>query len=181
MAQNSAAQASTAPTIAILPILNTSGEKWEDLKRKQADKMYAYSVRSFEQKGFKVVPQAAVLEAIKANDVDLSDEENLKRATFFQVAKAVSADFVYVAQITNTEQKEQKRDLYEDREGRTDVKVWFLDVKAEKPILSAKTFIGRSGGMRITLRPSDRQIQAAENAVRDSLNEAWKSWPKVGG
>ena len=75
----------------------------------------------------------------------------------------------------NSEQKQQDRDLYTDREGRTDVKAWFLDVKEEKAVFSGKMFIGRSGGMRITLRPSDRQVQAAENAVSESLKEVWKA------
>lgn len=167
-------QAQPAPTVAFIPGLNLSGEKNKDLVQRQADKVSKFLSREFSKKGYQVVPEASVLEAIKALKIDLTDEEEYRKANFFAIAKEVKADYIYVPVIVNSEQKQQDRDLYTDREGRTDVKAWFLDVKEEKAVFSGKLFVGRSGGLRIILRPSDRQVQAAENAVSESLKEAWK-------
>jgi hypothetical protein len=162
------------PTVAIVPTVNVSGEKWEDFRRRQATKIDAYLEKEFKAKGFKVIDPLFVQNAVEKLKIDFSDDETPKRSALFQLGKELGADYTYLPILQNTEQKQQDRDLYTDREGRTDVKIWFLNVREEKPILNAKTFIGRSGGLRFTFRPSDRQIQAAENAVRDSLNEAWK-------
>lgn len=167
-------QEKPAPSIALISGLNLSGEKNKDLMKRQSDKVNGFLTKEFTKRGYRVVPEATVNEAIKTLKIDLSDEEEYKRATFYSIAKAVSADYIYVPVIVNSEQKQQDRDLYTDREGRTDVKIWFLDAKEEKSILSAKVFIGRSGGLRFNFRPSDRQVQAAENAVSESLKEAWK-------
>ncbi|MEI7578261.1 MAG: hypothetical protein WCK51_15340 [Armatimonadota bacterium] len=168
-------QVGATTTIAFIPGLNLSGEKNKDLMQRQSEKVAKFLSREFTKKGYQVVPEASVLEAIKALKIDLTDEEEYRKANFFALAKEVKADYIYVPVIVNSEQKQQDRDLYTDREGRTDVKAWFLDVKEEKAVFSGKLFIGRSGGLRITLRPSDRQVQAAENAVSESLKEAWKA------
>ena len=165
----------SAPTVAFIPGLNLSGEKNKDLVKRQSEKVSGFLSREFSKKGYNIVPEAAVLEAVKSLKIDLTDEEEYRKVNFFAIAKAVKADYIYVPVIMNSEQKQQDRDLYTDREGRTDVKAWFLDVKEEKAVFSGKMFIGRSGGMRITLRPSDRQVQAAENAVSESLKEVWKA------
>ena len=171
----SQSQAAAAPTVAFIPGLNLSGEKNKDLMQRQSEKVSKFLTREFSKKGYNVVSEAAVMEAIKSLNIDLTDEEEYRKANFFAIAKEVKADYIYVPVIVNSEQKQQDRDLYTDREGRTDVKAWFLDVKEEKAVFSGKIFIGRSGGLRLTLRPSDRQVQAAENAVSESLKEAWKA------
>jgi 2-keto-3-deoxy-galactonokinase len=170
-----AQQKPATPTIAFIPGLNLSGEKNKDLMRRQAEKVSNFLTKEFTKRGYSVIPEATVNEAIKTLKIDLTDEEEYRKANFFTIAKALSADYIYVPLIVNSEQKQQDRDLYTDREGRTDVKTWFLDVKEEKAIISAKLFIGRSGGLRFNLRPSDRQVQAAENAVSESLKEVWKA------
>lgn len=171
----SQSQTVAAPTVAFIPGLNLSGEKNKDLMQRQSEKVSKFLTREFSKKGYNVVSEATVMEAIKSLKIDLTDEEEYRKANFFAIAKQVKADYIYVPVIVNSEQKQQDRDLYTDREGRTDVKAWFLDVKEEKAVFSGKMFIGRSGGMRITLRPSDRQVQAAENAVSESLKEVWKA------
>lgn len=165
------------PRVVLIPTMNESGEKWEDLKKKQNDKVDSFLREEFTRRGFEVVVKDDVTSAIKKLNIDFTDDEQLKRATMFSLGKELNADYFYIPVIVSTEQATQKRDLYDDKEGRTSVKAWFLDVKNEKPIFSAKTFNGRSGGNRITLRPSDRQIQAAANAVRDSLADFFKGFP----
>lgn len=171
----SQAQSQNLPTVAFIPGLNLSGEKNKDLMARQSEKVSAFLTREFSKRKYQVVAESTVLVAIKNLKIDLTDEEEYRKANFFAIAKEVKADYFYVPVIVNSEQKQQDRNLYTDTEGRTDVKTWFLDVKEEKAVFSGKLFVGRSGGMRIVLRPSDRQVQAAENAVSESLKEVWKS------
>lgn len=167
------------PRVVIVPIQNQSGEKWDELRGKQVVKATEYLNEQFSKRGFQVVSPTEVKDATDALKIDFTDEEQQKRATLFELGKKLGADYILFGIITHTEQKQFERALYKDIEGRTDAKVWFLNVKDEKPILSAKTFTGRSGGNRITLRPSDRQIQAAANAFRDALKEFFKDKPEV--
>ncbi|MDX2066346.1 MAG: hypothetical protein SFX74_11430 [Fimbriimonadaceae bacterium] len=166
------------PRIVLVPTHNLSGERWADLRRKQSNKIDQYLVTEFGKRKVEIVPRTEVEEAIKRLEIDFSDEEQLTRATMFRLGRELRATYLFLPVILATEQNFQDRDLYTDREGRTDVKVWFLDVANERPLVSARTFVGRSGGMRITLKPSDRQIQAAANAVRDSLAEHWGLFSK---
>lgn len=166
------------PTIAILPAMNASGERWQELKDRQCAKVDSYLEKEFSSRGFTVIPKREVEASIAKLRFDFMDEEDHKKAHFYQVADEVKADYVFFPLITSTEQGYQDRDAYRDREGRCDVKVWFLKVSNRETILASRNFAGRSGGLRITLKPSDRQIQAAENAVRDSLEEGMKIYKR---
>lgn len=166
------------PKVVVVPILNQSGEKWTELRDKQIAKATEFVYEQFGRRGFDLVPALDVKEATEALKIDFTDEEQQKRATLFELGKKLDADYILFGVITHTEQKEFERALYKDIEGRTDAKIWFLDVRGQKPVLSAKTFTGRSGGNRITLRPSDRQVQAAANAFRDGLKEFFKDYPE---
>lgn len=178
LASAAVASAFDRPRVVVVPVLNLSGEKWEELKAKQATKSNEYLAEQFTKRGFDLVPATEVKGAIDDLKIDFSDEEQQKRATLYELGKKLNADYILLGVITHTEQKEFNRTLYKDIEGRTDAKIWFLDVKGEKSILSAKTFTGRSGGNRITLKPSDRQIQAAANAFRDALKEFFVGFPE---
>lgn len=176
------ASAQDAPKVAFLPIQHLSGEKWEDLKRKQIDKGHQYLVNEFKSRGFEVVSADAVKQAVEQSGIDLSDEENHKRATLFDLGKKLNVDYIFFGVITGTDQKKQDRNLYKDTEGNCDMKIWLLNVREEKPILSAKVFTGRSGGARLSLdnKGSDRQVQATANAIRDGLKDFFVDFPKVG-
>lgn len=168
------------PLVAILPILNNSGEKWKDLKERQVAKAHEWLAAEFPSRGFDVIPMPSVLDAIKAAKVDFTDEEEWKRARFFEVGKAAQARYVLFAVITSTDQKKQDRTFYKDIEGLAEIKIWFLDCQSETPILSAKTFVGRSGGARMgDGKGSSRQIQAAANAFDVALKEFFKGFPKT--
>jgi len=179
LAAASLASATVAkPRVVLVPVLNLSGEKWEELKLKQVAKANEYLQQQFRDRGFEIVSSDEVRRAMDAEKIDFTDEEQQRRAVLFDLGKKLNADYVLLGVITHTEQKQFDRTFYKDIEGRADAKVWFLDVKAEKPIVSAKVFSGRSGGNRMTLKPSDRQIQAAANAFRDALKDFFKDYPE---
>jgi hypothetical protein len=171
------AQTPARVRVAILPVLNQSGEKWEELKRKQVEKAEEFLYDEFGKRSFEIVSKDEVERSIADLQIDLTDEEQQKRATLYSLGERLNADYVIFGVITHTEQKEFERVLYKDIEGRTDVKIWLVDVRAKQPVISAKTFTGRSGGNRITLKPSDRQIQASANAFRDALKEFFRAFP----
>lgn len=167
------------PSIAFLPIQHLSGEKWQELKDKQIKKGHEYLVGEFESRGFLIKDAESIKRALDDAEIDLTDEENHRRAVLFDLGKKLEVDYIFLGIITDTDQKKQKRALYEDTEGVTDVKMWLLDVKNNRPIISAKVFSGRSGGARLSLdnKGSDRQIQATANALRDGLKDFLKDYP----
>lgn len=175
-------QVPSKPTIAILPMLNQSGEKWAELKQRQIDKGNTYLRDQFEKRGFDVIPQEKVLNAISTLNIDLTDEEQQKRETLIRVADAVNADYVFFGDITDTSQRLIQQILGAKREGTAKVKMWLLNPKGAKPILlTALTVEGKSGGGFIIIgdKGSDRQVQAVENALRDGLADFFKDFPEI--
>lgn len=160
-------------TVAVVPTVNASGEKWIELKEKQEQKIREWMTTHLPAAGYALASPTEVTEALQALSLDMTDDENWRRSVLRQIGEKVGADYVLFTVIVHTEQKEQKRLWYMDKEGRTDVRVWLVEVKSGEAPLSGKTFTGRSGGNRITIdnKGSDRQIQAAANAVRDALRD----------
>ena len=166
----------TGPRVAIVPTVNLSGESWNDLMTRQNERINGYLTTEFTKRNFRLVDADELAAAARDMDLDWRDEENHRRAVLLELGRKVNADYIYFNVVTFTDQKTHDRDNYTDREGRTDVKIWFLETKTERAIYSARTFVGRSGGMRVTLRPSDRQLQAGVNAVRDAIQPFFKEF-----
>ncbi|MFZ4506839.1 MAG: hypothetical protein ACOYON_03990 [Fimbriimonas sp.] len=171
-------QAQTSPSVAIVPIQNLSGEKWEALKQNQINKSEEYLRDQFGKRGFSLVPKTDLRDAIAELKIDFTDEEQQKRSVLFDLAKKVKADYIIFAVITETNQAQRDRTFYTDIEGKASVKIWLLNAQKETAILSAKTFVGRSGGNRLgDGKGSERQIQAAANALRDGLKDFFTDFP----
>ena len=169
------------PRIAICPLYNVAGEKWVELKERQIRKSNEFLMTELGKRGFDIVNADTVLKTLQGLNVDLSDEEQQKRSTLFQVGEKLSADYVLFAVITETSQKKQMHGLTLDTEGQATIKLWLLDVRDQKAIISAKSFVGRSGGTRgftIDNKGSDRQVQAAANALRDALKDFFLTYPE---
>jgi len=173
LAQNS------QPSIALLPAQNLSSEKWEELKTNQVKKIAEYLNETFTQRGFTIARGDDMTKLMADMKLDFSDEEQPKRAPLLELGKKLHVDYVLYEQVMSTEQKQQDRFLYKDIEGTCEVKMWLIDVKTEKAVLSAKSFVGRSGGARLSYdhKGSERQIQAAANAVGNGLKDFLKPFP----
>lgn len=167
--------------VAIIPVVNLSGDEWKELLERQCQKGDAYLLEQFGGRGFHAVPAEQVKAAIETLKIDLADEEQHKRATLIQIGKAVEADLVVFAVITDTSQKLIQQLLSAKREGRAKVKLWLLDVRTEEPILSAKSVEGKSGGGSFAglNKGSDRQVIAVANALRDGLKDFFKKYPEL--
>lgn len=168
-----------APSVLVLPVQNTTGEKWAAFKEKQTERSAKHLSEIFAKRGFRVIDGTLALKFAEDAKVDFSDEENYRKAVLFDLAKRAETDYVVLAVITATDQNMKERLFYKDIEGSADVKMWLLDARKEEAIVSAKTFTGRSGGNRggigIT-KGSDRQIQAAINAINAGTKDFLKGF-----
>lgn len=160
-------------TVALLPTVNASGEKWAELRNRQCKTIDEWALKHFALAGYSPLQPPRTRDAIRELGLDMSDEDNWRKSVVREIGQRAGADYVLFCAITFTEQKEQRRVWYKDKEGRTDVRVWLIEVSSGTALLTGKTHTGRSGGNRITFdnKGSDRQIQAAANAVRDATRD----------
>lgn len=192
--------------IAIIPLVNASEEKWEVLKEKQVTMGNEVLRAAFIKRGFQVIDQATIADAMHRLDIDLSDEEQQKRDTLYRLGNEVKANLIVFALITGTEQKVRDLISYVEppvvsigpvppidditkkvlapfiparREGNAKIKLWLLDVQKEKAILTAKTAQGRSiGGYFAFLdKGSKRQVKAVGDALQLLLKDFFKPYP----
>lgn len=171
---------SNVPSIAIIGVLNLSGEKWEELKKKQVTAVTDYLHAEFRKRGFRITPSHVVSQCLADMKLDVNDEENHRRSVLYEIGRQLDVDFVLFGVIISTRQHERSRFLYTDVEGETQAKIWLLDVRRETSIVSGRTFTGRSGGYRggpLVTKGSDRQMQSAINAFRDALSEFLRGFP----
>ncbi|MHB8637361.1 MAG: hypothetical protein ACYC96_12900 [Fimbriimonadaceae bacterium] len=168
-----------APTVAVLPVVNVAGANWEQLKARQSNVCNTYLRDQFAARGFKQSPADAVLIEMKREGIDFSDDEQQRRANLFRLGHALHVDYIVLAVITDTRASTNSHILYSDSVGHARAKLWVLDVANEKPILSARRIDSESGGTRLSYdnKGSDREVQAAVNALRDGLKDFLSGWP----
>jgi hypothetical protein len=161
--------ASAPQTVAIIPVLNSSGETWEEGKKLQTSRAEEEIRALFTERGFNLVDSAAVRKAIDDLKVDFSDEEQQKRDVLYKVGDAVSADLVVFVVITDVDQRKVAKFLVTSTEGKAKMKAWLLGVKDRKAFMSAKVFEGssKSGGLiEIGEKGSSRKQLAVANGIR---------------
>jgi hypothetical protein len=165
--------------VAILPILNTSGEKWVDLRNRQVSAATEFLNKEFRSRGFDVLTSESVAAALTGLNLDLSDEENWKRENLYKLGEAVGARLVYMVVITGTAQHKSTSFFSVTVEGSVDLKMWLLDVGQRQSILSAKTVRGSSKHDDVfgALKGSDLQVVAVSNGLRDGLKEFFAPYP----
>ena len=90
--------------VVLVPLLNLSGEKWEDLKQRQVDKGNGYLREAFSARGFQAIDPSLLASKMEQLQIDLTDEEQQKRAILYEIGRAVGADLIVCALITDTDQ-----------------------------------------------------------------------------
>lgn len=168
-------------TIALVPVLNLSGEKWAELKERQCQRGNAFLSEQFGNRGFTVLPSAVVQSQIEGLKIDFADEEQQKRAVLYDLGRKLKADLVVMVVITDTSQRTIQQFLSSKKEGTAKLKLWLIDVKKEQPILSAKAVEGKSGGGFFAGldKGSDRQVIAVANGLRDGLKDFFSRYPEI--
>ena len=174
-------QTPSATKVAIVPVLNLSGETWEEAKVKQADRGDEELSALFRERSFQVIDPAKVKAAVADLKIDLTDEEQQKRETLYQIGEAVEADLVVFVVITDVDQRKVTKFLVSSTEGKAKMKAWLLNVKEKKPVFSAKTFEGasKSGGLfEVGEKGSHRKQLAVANGIRKLfVDEYLKPYP----
>lgn len=170
--------------IAIIPVVNTSGDKWQDLKDKQAERAITFLTDEFKKRNFKVVDPAEVASAISAAKVDLTDEENWKRDSLYDIGSKAGATLVLFVVITDTGQHKSANFLSTTVEGWVQLKTWLVDATLRSGIISAKTVKGSSKHSEVifgTVTGSKLQVIAVGNGLRDVLKDFFKPYPANSG
>jgi hypothetical protein len=147
--------------VAILPVIDAAGEK-DKLGEQECGILQTQLLKQFQERGFRLIEPTAVGESIKKQNVDLSDEEQRKRATMFALGKDVGADLVAFVLFAD---KSPTR----ERDAVVIIKVWLLDVNHEGIIMSAKPIEGKAHGWR----------DAFNESIQFALKDFMKPYPKV--
>jgi hypothetical protein len=116
--------------------------------------------------------------------IDLMDEENHNRSTLYRMGEAADADIIAFVVITNVDQKRVQRPFGDDDhqlESRANIKIWLLDVKQQRPLLSAFRQEAQAKNILLASFDSGARLirKAVEGAVRDSLKETLSLYPIV--
>ena len=130
----------TATKVAILPVVNSTGEKNEKASNAQCKLVANELLHQFRDRGFRVLEAEVVTAAMKKLDADMSDEEQRKRARMLEVGKEAGADLTVFVLITDQADSDSDPRIPKV----ATIKAWLLDVPQQKAILSARVQEGRS-------------------------------------
>lgn len=166
----------TPKAVLVLPIVNSTGEKWEDLKKRineEIDKALAQELKTL---GFDRVTEEATQTCIKGYGVDLADEESWKRDVFYDLGKAANAEYVIFAVVTSATQRMRVNFLSSVPEGDVTIKFWILNSNSRVPLLSAKSINAKArakSNLFGEAKGSECQVEAARRAVKEAIKEAF--------
>lgn len=174
-----AAAAAAGMKVAIVPVVNVSGQQWEALKARQDNGCNDYLRNQFEGHGFDLVPPENILTEMRSQGVDFKDDESSRRDNLRAIGRAVKADYVILAMITDSNASKESHLIFNDEVGHATARVWIVDVAHGNVLMSGDRITSESGGTRLTYnsRGSDREVQAAINAMRDGFGEFLAKFP----
>jgi hypothetical protein len=93
--------------VALVPLVNVSGERWVELKRRQVERGNLFLRAAFSDRGFQLIDADILAAETSELGIDMSDEEQQKRATLYRLGRAVGADLIVCALIVDTDQSER--------------------------------------------------------------------------
>jgi ABC-type phosphate/phosphonate transport system substrate-binding protein len=165
--------------VALLPVINRTGERWEELKQRQNDRGNSFLSEEFGKRGFNLISYDAIFRAMAKLEIDMSDEEYHRRETLYQLGEELQADLIMLVVITDTSQHYYEQMLGNRRQGIAKMKVWLLDVPRREAIYSAKQVSGESGGSVFAEldKGSARQVIAVANGLRGVLKDFLQPYP----
>jgi hypothetical protein len=134
------------PRIAIIPMLDVSGNRPSKLLDEEDSAARGELSLLFSPSRFEIVAPQVVDQALKNARVDLTDNEQRNRATFFKLGSSMNADYIFFAAISG-----RGRDILSPSVGilgtdlgksKVKLKIWLLDCKRHMPLLSSRSFVG---------------------------------------
>lgn len=174
-------------TVAILPVVDRTGEKVIERRKRQEWTGYYNIAELFHERNFKLASPLAVKKAITDQNLDLQDEEAYRRDNFYKIADAVHADLVvFVAVMESREDRKRTGIFGNDKnaeiQGRATVKTWLLDAKQRKAIISAVQNEGKAAGVKVgfdTNAGTRRRANAVGNAIKEQLEDFFAPYKKT--
>jgi hypothetical protein len=180
-AQQPASRPAREMKIALLPVVNLSGEKDAKQRQDQSLKGNEELRKLFTERGFQVLDADTVRKTLETAKIDMSDEEFQNRATLYRLGKEMGADLIAFVVITDVEQQRVRTPLLDSDElvAKVKTKTWLLDVPNEQAILSAKRQESQSrNNLFPGLDSGARRIRnTVAGCVRDSLRDFLREYP----
>lgn len=184
--------------VAILPVIKKddlkkddgkenkkAAEKDDPLKERHILKAQEELTTLFAGHGFRITDEAAIQKALADQKIDLSDEENQRRAVFYQIGKAVHADLVVFVVIESISRHNKSNSFFgSQKEGKALLKLWLVDADREEPILNAVQHEGKSASNALVdnnLMPDTNgytrfTIRAVGHGLDDMLQDFFKPY-----
>lgn len=164
-------------TAFVLPVLNVTGEKWEELKSKITTRTFLQIRNELESIGASILADEPAQSIVKESSFDLNDEENWKRDVFYDLGQRAQADYVVFAVIMQASQRTRINFFSSVPEGDVTIKFWILDVNNHEALMSAKQVNAKArakSNMFGEAKGSECQLEAAERAVTAAIIEAFR-------
>jgi hypothetical protein len=169
--------------VAILPVINLSGEKNAGFREKQIQATREALHNAFGDRGFVIVDDKSIEDAATAAKIDLNDEEQHTRSTIVNLGNSVKADLVAFVVINKVWSKQITNFFSATDEGYAKIAIWLIDLKTEKAILNGiphQSKEKREAYFRGQEKFSDLIARACGKAVRESLTPILKPYPIAG-
>lgn len=177
-----------ATTVAILPVISKEDSKVDALKDRHITKAQEELAAEFTRHGFRVTADAAVQKALTDAKIDLTDEENQRRAVFYPLGKAVGANLVAFVVIESVSRHNKSNSLFgQQKEGKALLKMWLVDADKEQPIINAVQKEGKAASNALLdnqIGPDTNgytryTIRAVGHGIDDLLADFFKPYPEV--
>ena len=155
--------------VAVVPVLNLSGETWKEARAKQSARGEEELRALFDERGFTLIDSDEVSVTAKRLSLDFADDEQPKRAGLLQLGRELKADLIVFVVINNVDQRRVEKTFVKSTEGTALIKGWLIDVASERPWVSGKVFEGDSksaGLLEIGEKGSSRKQLAVANGIR---------------
>ena len=166
--------------VVVLPILNETSEKWQELKDQQIKKGAEWFKEEFGGRGFILIPKEEIAAEVAALQIDFADESQRSPANLIKLGRALKAQLVILPVITASGQRLIQGLLTQSKGGKVTMRLWFVDSDRSEALFEAKEQSGRASGQVFigTEKGSTQQIKAVGNTLRDAFKEFLKPYPK---
>lgn len=168
-----------SPKVLLLPVQNTTGEKWEELRTKLNERVSNQLQKAFGERGFTTLSGEPVQKAIEDEKIDFTDEENHRKDLMYRVGDRLQADYVVFVVITHNGQKTRENLFSTVKEGEVTIKYWLLDAKKREAIASAKSETAKARPAAFG-KGSDQQLTAADRVVVAAFRPFLEKFPVKG-
>ncbi len=161
-----------ATSVAVLPVVNVSGEPDPNFKAGQIKAVSDQLRKEFATRGFKVLDDKIITDAVTTSKIDLTDEEQHSRKMVITVGASVKADLAVFVVINKVYTKSNEHFFTSDKEGHAKITIWLVDVKQQKPLLSAKSQESKQGSAEFfanSVKGSEQIFAACSSAVKAAL------------